>query len=131
MDLGDAAVLGMPQGADGGDDVEAELVLGQGEAALLLGPQRDGVAGAVRVATASDLEPEPDRAGQGGDGPLGLVGGPERPGAGGADAGESGQLEGLIGLRAGRPSGHGGTPDVELTQGVTSPRSPIKDTLPS
>ena len=49
MDLGDAAVLGMPQGADQGDDVEAELVLRQGVAALLLGAERDGVAGAVGV----------------------------------------------------------------------------------
>jgi hypothetical protein len=97
MDLGDAAMLGVPQGPDEGDDVEAELVLGEDEAALLLGTQRDGVAGAVRVATASDLEPEPDRALEGGDGPLGLVGGPERPGTGGAGAGEGGQFEGPIG----------------------------------
>ena len=41
MDLGDAAVLGMPQGADQGDDVEAELVLRQGEAPLLLGAEGD------------------------------------------------------------------------------------------
>ena len=62
MDLGDAAVLGVAQGADQGDDVEAELVLGQGEAALGLGAVGDGVAGAVRVAAAADLEPEADRA---------------------------------------------------------------------
>jgi hypothetical protein len=30
--------LGMAQGADQGDDVEAELVLGQDQPALLLGP---------------------------------------------------------------------------------------------
>ena len=46
MDLGDAAVLGVPQGADQGDDVEAELVLREGIAALLLGAERDAVPGA-------------------------------------------------------------------------------------
>ena len=130
MDLGDAAVLGVPQGADRGDDVEAELVLGQGEAALLLGAERDAVAGAVGVAAAADLEPEPDGAVQGGDGPLGLVGGPERPAAGGAGPREGGQFEGLIGLGSGAPSGHGWTPRADVP-GVTNPRTPIKETLPS
>src|SRR5260221_8825274 len=130
MDLGDAAVLGMPQGADGGDDVEAELVLGQGDPALLLGSERDTAARAVGIATPPDLEAKPDRAGQGGDGSLGLVGGPERPGASGAGPGEGGQFEDLIGLRACGPSGHGRTPGVELPPGVTGPRTPIKDILP-
>jgi hypothetical protein len=46
MDLGDAAVLGMPQGPDEGDDVEAEFVLGEDETALSLGSQGEGMAGA-------------------------------------------------------------------------------------
>jgi hypothetical protein len=37
VDLGDAAVFGIAEGADEGDDIQAELVLGQGVAALLLG----------------------------------------------------------------------------------------------
>jgi hypothetical protein len=110
MDLGGAPVLGAAQGADQGDDVEAELVLREGEAALRLGAERDGTSGTSRVATAADPEPEPDRADQGGDGPLGLVGGPERSPAGGAGPRQYGQLDGLIGLRAGTPSGHGSTP---------------------
>ncbi len=38
VDLRDAAVLGVAKRADRRDDVEAELVLRQGEPALLLGP---------------------------------------------------------------------------------------------
>ena len=45
MDLRDAAVLGVAESTDGGDDVEAELVLGQGEVALLLGPEGRGSVG--------------------------------------------------------------------------------------
>jgi hypothetical protein len=56
MDLREAAMLGVTQATDRGDDVEAELVLGQGEAALLLGPQADAVSGAVGVAATPDLE---------------------------------------------------------------------------
>ena len=84
VDLGDAAVLGVAEHADQGDDVEAEFVLGQGEAPLLLGPEAGLVAGALGIAAAADLEPEPDEALQGHDGPLGLVGRPERPATGGA-----------------------------------------------
>jgi hypothetical protein len=58
MDLGDAAVLGMPQGPDQGDDVESELVLGQGETPFLLGPERYGVARTERITAAVDLETE-------------------------------------------------------------------------
>jgi hypothetical protein len=110
MDLRDASVLGMAEGADEGDDVEAELVLGEGEAALLLGAEGNMVAGAVGPATTPDLESEPDRTVEGGDRALGLVGGPEWPAALGTGAGECGEFEGLAGLGAGSPSGHGETP---------------------
>src|ERR671932_633735 len=69
---------------------------------------------AERVATAADLEPEPDGAVQGGDGALGHVGGPERPPAGGGGSGGWGQLQGLIGLRTGTPSNHGVTPGSRI-----------------
>ena len=110
VDLRDAAVLGVAEAADQGDDVEAELVLRQGEAALLLGPEADPVARAVGVAAAADLEPQPDEAVQGGDGPPGLVGRPERPAAGGAGPRVGGQFQGPVGLGAGTPSRHGATP---------------------
>ena len=56
VDLGDAAVLGVAEASDQGDDVEAELVVGQGEAALGLGAVGAAVAGAVGVVAAADLE---------------------------------------------------------------------------
>ena len=68
MDLRDAAVLGVAQGADQGDDVEAELVLRQGEAPLLLGAERDGVAGAERGRGSGGPGAGAGRALQGGDG---------------------------------------------------------------
>ena len=37
MDLGDGAVFGMAEAADQGQDIEAELVVGQGEVGLGLG----------------------------------------------------------------------------------------------
>jgi hypothetical protein len=43
-DLGDAAVLGLSPVADPGDDIETELMLGEGVAALLLGAQGDAAA---------------------------------------------------------------------------------------
>jgi hypothetical protein len=107
MDLGDAAMLGVPEGADQGDDIEAELVLREGVAAFLLGSEWDGVAWAVRVATASDLKSKPCRALQSRDGPLSFVSRPEGSTAGGAGSRECGQLHGLIGSGSGSPSGHG------------------------
>ena len=65
MDLGDAAVLGVPQGAD--QDVKAALVLRQCVMALLLGAEWGMVARAERVATTPDLEPKPEGALQRGD----------------------------------------------------------------
>jgi hypothetical protein len=103
-------MLGMPQAADQGDDIEAEFMLRKGEASLLLRTEGNAAAGAVGRATASDLEPEPDRAAQGRDGALGLVGRPERSPTVGAGARECGELQGLIRLRASTPSGHGDTP---------------------
>jgi hypothetical protein len=73
MDLGDAAVLGVPQGADQGDDVEPEIVFREGEVTLLLGSEWYAAARAERGSAAADLEPEPDHAAEGGDGPLGHI----------------------------------------------------------
>jgi hypothetical protein len=76
VDLRDAAVLGVAEGADQGDDVEAELVLRQGEAVLLLGAEADPVSGAGGLAAAADLQAQADDPVEGSDGPLGLVGRP-------------------------------------------------------
>ena len=40
-----------------GDHVQAELVLWQGEAALLLGAEADSVSGAGGIAATADLKP--------------------------------------------------------------------------
>ena len=47
---------------------------------------------------------------EGRDGALGLVGRPERSPTVGASSSQCGEIQGLIGLRAGTPSGHEGTP---------------------
>jgi hypothetical protein len=106
MNLGDAAVLGVPQGADQGDDVEAELVVWQGEATLLLGSQADAAALAVGVSAGAELEVQSDDAFERGDRSLGLGRGPGGPSAGGAGLGGVVQLEGAVRERAGGPSRH-------------------------
>jgi site-specific DNA recombinase len=83
VDLRDAAMLGVAESTDRGDDIETEFVLRQGEPPLLLGPQAGAMARAVGVAAAADLEAQQDQPLQGHDGPLGRGRGPERPGAGG------------------------------------------------
>src|SRR5262249_40889406 len=64
MNLRDAAMPGVPQGADEGDDVEAKLVLGQGEAALALGAVGAEVAWALLVMAAADSQVQARAAGQ-------------------------------------------------------------------
>ncbi len=81
VDLRHAAVLGVAEPADPCDDVEAELVLRQSEAALLLGAEADPVSGAGGIAAAADLEPQPHETLQGDDGPPGRGGRPQQPGA--------------------------------------------------
>ncbi len=110
VDLGHAAVFGVAEAADRGDDVEAELVLREGESPLLLGSEAGPTPGTGGVTTVADLEPEPDQALQGGEGPRRDVGGPERPAAGGAGPRLADQIQGPIGKRAGTPSRHEVTP---------------------
>nr|WP_165070000.1 hypothetical protein [Paludisphaera rhizosphaerae] len=97
VDLGHAAVLGMPQAADRGDDVKSELVLRQGIAALLLGAEAGPMPGAIGVATTADLEPQQHRAVQSDDGPAGGGGRPQRPGAGRAVARVGRRIKSLFG----------------------------------
>ena len=56
VDFGDAAVLGVAESADEGDDVEAELVLRQDQPPLLLGPSWHAEPLAAAIAAAADLE---------------------------------------------------------------------------
>jgi site-specific DNA recombinase len=85
VDLRDTAMLGVAEPTNQGDDVEAELVLRQGETPLRLGTEADLVASAVGVATTADLQVQADQPLQGHDGALRRGGGPERPGAARAD----------------------------------------------
>jgi hypothetical protein len=70
MDLGHAAVFGIAETADEGDDIEAEFVVGQGEVRFRLGSVRAVVAGAVGVGTASDVEGQSGDGVQSGDGAV-------------------------------------------------------------
>ena len=101
VDLGDAAVLGVAEAADQGQDVEAELVVGQGEVGLGLGAVGPVVAGAVGVGAAADAQGEADDAVEGGDGAVFAVGGPKEMTALRAVSGDG--CEGL-GLRGARPA---------------------------
>ena len=56
VDLGDAAVLGMAEPAHRGHDVEAELVIGQGEVGLSLRAVGSQEAGAGGIGAASDRQ---------------------------------------------------------------------------
>jgi len=93
VDLRDTAMLGMTEGADGGDHIEPELMVGQDDRAFLLGADGDAESGTIGVAAASDLEGETDQAIQGSDGAASLVSGPERRPARRAGAGRGGQLQ--------------------------------------
>ena len=70
VDLGDAAVLGVAEAADQGHDVEAELVVGQGEVGFGFRAVRAVVARAGGVGTAADAQRQ---AGDGVEGGHGAV----------------------------------------------------------
>jgi hypothetical protein len=70
MNLGHAAMLGVAQGACEGDDVQAELVAGEGEAALALGPVGAQVTAAASAMAAADRQVQPGAAGQGDEGAV-------------------------------------------------------------
>jgi hypothetical protein len=83
MDLGDAAVFPVAEVADQGDDVEAELMLGQGIAAFGFGSVGLAVASTVGVVTASDVQKEAEESGEGSDGASVAVVGPQTLATGG------------------------------------------------
>ena len=97
VDLGDAAVLGVAEASDQGDDVEAELVVGQGEVGLGLGAVGAVVAGAVGVGTAADAQGEARDGVEGGDGAVVGVGGPEEVTALGAVSGDGVRVWACVG----------------------------------
>ena len=102
MDLGGGAVVGVAESSDEGQDVEAELVVRQGEPALGLGPVGPQAQGAVGGVAAADAQGEPEDAVEPGDGAVvGVVG------AGGALAVRAGDGYGREGLGLGRAGSWG------------------------
>src|SRR5205823_3497756 len=107
VDLGNTAVFGVAEAADEGNDIESELVVGQGEVGLGLGPIRAVKAGARRVGAAADVQGQPGDGVQGGDRAVVAVIRPERVLAFRAVAGDGDQRlhAGRAGARTG--AGHG------------------------
>jgi hypothetical protein len=70
MNLGDAAMLGVAEAADQSDDIEAELVVGQGEVWFGLRAVGPVIAGTVSLGTAADLERQARDGVQRGDGAV-------------------------------------------------------------
>src|SRR4051812_50227864 len=101
-------MLGVAEPTDQGDDVQAELVLRQGETPLRLGAEAGLVARAVGVAAAADLQVQADQPLEGHDSPLGRGRGPERPGAGGAGPRGGARFQGPGCRGAGTASPRGG-----------------------
>jgi hypothetical protein len=111
VDLGDAAVLGVAEPADQGHDVEAELVIGQGEVGLGLGPVGAEEAGTSGIGAASDGEGQAEDAVEGGDGAEVVVVGMEPVLTFGADDEDRSQGLGAVGLGArSRSLAHGKPP---------------------
>ena len=100
VDLGDAAVLGVAEPADGGHDVEAELVIGQGEVGFGLGPVGSEETGTIEIGAASDGEGQSEDAIEGGDGAEVVVVGAGPVLAFGAVEGNRFQGQGAVRLRS-------------------------------
>src|SRR5512135_3294679 len=77
VDLGDAAMLGVTEASDQGEDVEAELVVGQSDEGLRSRAAGTAVTRAVGVGAAANAQGEACDRVEGGDGAIFGVGGPE------------------------------------------------------
>ena len=77
MDLGDAAMLGVAEASDQGQDIEAELVVGQGQEGLGFRAMRAMVARAVGVGTAANAQGKARDGVEGGDRAVFAAGGPK------------------------------------------------------
>jgi hypothetical protein len=86
VDLRDGAVVAMTQGSNKRNDVEAELVLGQRQGALSLGPIRPVVARTGGALAAADLQVQAHGARERHQGAAVLVADPHRAAAGRAEA---------------------------------------------
>jgi hypothetical protein len=120
-DLRDGPVLGVPEAADQGDDVQPELVPGQRDGPLGLRPVRPLVGRTGGGVAPADGQVQPGHAGQGVDRPAVRVIGPHRPTAVRAGGPLRGQVAGdtrfrrLRRLRHGTPSGCAPKPNPATT----------------
>src|SRR5262249_32296692 len=67
VDLGDAAMLGVTEASDQGQDVQAELVMGQSDEGLCFGAAGTAVPRAVGVGAAANAQSEARDSVEGGD----------------------------------------------------------------
>ncbi len=127
VDLGGAAVFGIAGSPDDGEDVEAKLVMREGEVGLGLGAVGGVVAGAVRVGAAADLERESQDGVEGGNGAEVVVVGPEATLANRAVGGERGEGLGAVGARAWSGAGLWGLPPRAILSLFYAPTpNPVK-----
>ena len=117
VDLGDAAVLGVAQGADQRDEVQAELVLGQDETPFGLRSQGPPVPRAVGLPAAADLDDKSDGPVESDHRAAIGVGGPKRRATLRAARGQTGQIELAVGYGSGGPSSHRCTPGASSRSG--------------
>ena len=111
VDLRDAAVLGMTEATDQRHDIEPELVIGQGEVGLGLGPVGLMETGAIGIGAASDGQRQPEDAVESRDGAEVVVAGMEPVLTFRAVERDGDQAQGAIGLGARSSSlAHGGPP---------------------
>jgi hypothetical protein len=106
VDLGHGAVFGVTQSPDQGEDIETELMMGQGEVGLGLRAPGSVEAVTGRIGAAADVQRQSGDGVESGDGAVVGVGGPQPLVASGAVAGHRGQ--GLDARRPGAPlsTGH-------------------------
>ncbi len=113
MDLRDTAMLGETQGADEGNHVEAELVMGQRPGAFFLGTVGSVVARTLRIVAADHGQREAADVGEGGDGAVVLVHVPQAAPTVGTGAAYGDQVDAAGDRRAFGTAGHGSTPQTK------------------
>jgi hypothetical protein len=107
VDLGDAAMLSMTKASDECQDVEAELVVGQGQEGLGFRATGATVARTVGVWTATNEQGEAGSGVEGGDGAVLALGGPKEMTAFRAVSSDRGKGLGLRGARPATSACHG------------------------
>ena len=101
VDLGDTAMLGVAEASDQGQDIEAELVVRQGQEGFRFRPTGAVVAQAVRVGAAANAQSESGDGVECGDGTVFAVGCPQEMAALRATTNDRRER---LGLRGARPA---------------------------